>query len=97
MVFTIILGQAKYEFHISELSAKKVTYENIFKNQVFNSDKQIKNSASNVGLLRKCIKFQPFRTLICYNVGNMYLTLRYQPLKKQQYGSKGNKKSIDSH
>ena len=72
MVFTIILGQAKYEIHISELSANKVTCEKILKNQVFNFNKQIKYSALDVGLLRKCFVFQPFRTLICYNVGNMY-------------------------
>jgi hypothetical protein len=72
MVFTIIFGQAKYETHISKLSASKVTSEKIFEYQVFNFNKQIKNSALDVGLLRKCIVFQPFRTLICYNVGNMY-------------------------
>lgn len=97
MVFTIILGQAKYETHILELTTNKFFSEKIFENQEFNSDKQIKNSAINVRLLRKYIAFQPFCTLICYNVRNMNSTLKYQPLKKQQYGNKRSKKSIDSH
>lgn len=97
MAFSIILGQAKYETYIPKQSANKVFREKILEYQVFNFNKQIKNSALDVGLLRKCIEFQPFCTLICYNVGNMYLTLRYQPLKKQLYGNKRNKKSINSH
>jgi len=72
MVFTIIFGQAKYEIQISELSSNKFFSEKILKNQVFNFNKQIKYSALDVGLLRKCIVFQPFRTLICYNVRNMH-------------------------
>ncbi len=71
MVFTIIIGQAKYETYISKLSASKVTSEKIFEYQVFNFNKQIKNLALDVGLFRKCIVFQPFRTLSCYNVRNM--------------------------
>ena len=72
MVFTIILGQAKYETHISELYTNKFFYEKILENQVFSFNKQIKNSALDVRLLRKCISFQPFCTLICYNVRNMH-------------------------
>ena len=72
MVFSIILGQAKYESHISKLTVNKVSYEKILEYQVFNFNKQIKNSALDMGLLRKCIVFQPFHTLICYNVRNMY-------------------------